>query len=686
MKNIIKTTLFLSLFLCTIVSKSLAQNTNSNLYIDDVLEQLSATGDDEEVNWDNEIEELTERLQEPFNLNTITKEQLEYFPFLSDLQIENILAYLYINGQMQSIYELQLVEDMDRQTIRYLLPFVYVEPIKQKDPPLELKNILRYGKHEVLTRFDIPFYKRKAYTATDDKVHNRYWGTAQYHSLRYGFRYRDKLYAGVTAEKDAGEPFFGKHNKGGYDYYSFYFYLRNIGNLKALALGNYRVSFGQGLVISQDFLMGKTTTQSTLFHRNNTIRKHSSTDEYNYLRGGAVAWQWNDVVLSAFYSHRTLDSILADDTITSIQKTGLHRTTREAERKNTSTLQVMGGNITWQKNNLKLGATGIYYFFDRPYYPSTLSREYAKYNLRGTNFHNLGIDYRYRYRKFVLTGEVAMDKNNTVATLNSLNYAPNNNYRFMLIHRYYAHDYWAFFARSFSEGGYVQNENGWYLAAEATPFAQWKFFASADFFSFPWWKYRIDKPSQGFDGQFQATYTPHKKVNMYVRYRYKQKERNYTDDDKLKTVRPLYHHKVRYQLRYTPISEFVLRTTIDYNRINSRNMSASHGYQFIQTVAYQSPYIPLSIELHGGWFHTDDYDSRVYSSEKGLLYSFHVPSFYGKGCRFTTHVRYDINKHIMCIAKFGCTRYSDREVIGSGWDEIKGNKKMDLQLQLRVKL
>ena len=39
-----------------------------------------------------------------------TKQQLEQFPFLTDIQIENLLAYVYIHGQMQTIYELQLVE------------------------------------------------------------------------------------------------------------------------------------------------------------------------------------------------------------------------------------------------------------------------------------------------------------------------------------------------------------------------------------------------------------------------------------------------------------------------------------------------------------------------------------------------------------------------------------------------
>ena len=68
------------------------------------------------------------------------------------------------------------------------------------------------------------------------------------------------VYAGVTAEKDAGEPAFALHNGKGYDYYSFYLYLRNLRKLKTLAVGNYRLSFGQGLVMSNDFMLGKSST------------------------------------------------------------------------------------------------------------------------------------------------------------------------------------------------------------------------------------------------------------------------------------------------------------------------------------------------------------------------------------------------------------------------------------------
>lgn len=75
--------------------------------------------------------------------------------------------------------------------------------------------------------------------------------------MKYTFRYRDQLYAGGVAEKDAGEPFAALHNRYGYDYYSFYLLLQNCGRLKSLAVGNYRLSFGQGLVMSTDYLMGK---------------------------------------------------------------------------------------------------------------------------------------------------------------------------------------------------------------------------------------------------------------------------------------------------------------------------------------------------------------------------------------------------------------------------------------------
>ena len=650
--------------------------------MEEVLEDLSVNNDINNsvnsLNWENELEELSNRLQEPVNLNSATREQLEQFPFLSDIQIEHLLAYIYIHGQMETIYELQLVEELDRQTIQYLLPFVCIKAINN-EPAFRWKTMLkdagRYGKNEVLTRLDIPFYKRKGYEHT-------YLGPSVYNSVKYTFRYRDQLYAGGVAEKDAGEPFAALHNSYGYDYYSFYLLLQNCGRLKSLAVGNYRLSFGQGLVMSTDYLMGKTIYASSFNNRSTGIKRHSSTDEYNYFRGVATTVALTKrLSVSAFYSHRNMDGVVTDGEITSVYKTGLHRSRKEADKKNLLTSQLTGGNVSYQQNHIRLGITGVYYVFNRPYEPELTG--YSKYNIHGNHFYNLGIDYAYRWRRFSFQGETAIGKQGW-ASLNRLQYSPVQDIQFMLIHRFYSYDYRAMYAHSFGEGSTVQNEQGYYVGLETTPFSHWRFFVSFDLFSFPWKKYRINKPSRGTDGLIQATFTPRTNLSMYLKYRYKQKERDLTGSKGTLTL-PIFHHQLRYRLNYSLNDVFSSRTTLDYNHFHSQDRAATKGYQVTQMISSQLPWTRLFADVQGSYFCTDDYDSRVYVSEKGLLYTFYTPSFQGRGFRCAVRLRYELNKHWLFITKFGETIYLNRNEIGSGNDLIYGNKKADIQMQLRIK-
>lgn len=671
---LIRSFLVMNMLLITPVNN--AQNSSTTL-LDELIEEISVDNDEEEkkIDWTDELEALSQRLEQPLNLNTGTKEQLERFPFLNDRQIENLLSYLYLHGSMQTIYELQLVEGMDRQTIRYLLPFVVVEPVTPNQPIPSLQQLLKYGKSEALTRLDIPFYSRAGYDT-------KYLGDPLYHSLRYGFRYKEQLNAGFSAEKDPGEPFASLHNKRGYDFYGFYLLLQQLGRFKKLALGNYRLGFGQGLVISTDFLMGKTAYLSDFTFRSSGIRKHVSTDEYNYFRGAAAtltlhrSWE-----LSAFYSHRFLDGAVEDGKITSIYRTGLHRSESEVNKRETFTLQLAGGNLTYRKGRLKLGTTGIYYFLNYPYQPPLKS--YNQHDIRGKSYYNLGVDYNYRWNQFSFQGEVATGTKG-VASLHKFQYTPLSGTTIQLLHRYYTPNYWALFANAFGESSGVKNEKGWYIAAETTPLAHWKLFGSIDLFSFPAWKYRISKPSNGLDLMLRATYSPQKTVSMYIHYRYKRKERDVTGTKGEQTLKT-FHQRLRYRLNYASIDWLSLRTTLDGNRFQLYGKVPTYGYQITQTVACQLPRFPLQITLQGSYFKTDDYDSRVYISEKGLLYTFYTPSFSGSGFRMVANLQCKINSHWMVIAKWGETRYTDREEIGSGYDLIGSNKKTDLQLQLRLK-
>ena len=105
-----KFTRFGALCFLFFVSSLYAQN-NSTLLLNDNLEQLAIEG--EERDWQSQLEELQYLSEHPINLNVATRGQLEQLPFLSDIQIENILAYVYIHGEMVTVYELQLVDEMD---------------------------------------------------------------------------------------------------------------------------------------------------------------------------------------------------------------------------------------------------------------------------------------------------------------------------------------------------------------------------------------------------------------------------------------------------------------------------------------------------------------------------------------------------------------------------------------------
>ena len=682
---------WLKVILITCLSVVLPVNNLSAQHVlEEIAEQLITNDEDNAYQWENLFEELSDLKENPLNINSATKEQLERFPFLNSQLIENILYYLYKYGAMVSINELMVVEDMDLATFRLLKPFITCQPLEEKTHTPTLKSILKYGKQELSARMDIPLYTRAGYQPfTSDYIkenpNKRYLGPSFYHNLRYKFLYTDKVYIGFTAEKDPGEPFFAGNNKKGYDYYSPYFYIRDFGKIRALALGNYRLNYGYGLVMNTDFNMGKTTALNTLLNRESGIKKHSSTDEYNYFQGIAGSIQFSEhFTADAFYSYRQMDGIVDNRFITSLKEDGYHRIPRDYEKKNSLTNQLIGSNIQYNGKNFELGLTAVYNFFNKVLNPTY--RPYNKYYPRGSDFFNLGANYKFFLKKLTWMGEVAMDKDRRMAALNTLRYRPKANFQLITMHRFYDVAYQSMYARSVGEGSMVQNESGFYLGMEADELWYFKLTAYIDFFYFPWKKYQMTKNgTRGIDGVIQLDYSPTHELDMFIRYRYKNKFKDYNPAEGDKITVPYIQQKGRYQLTYSPNDELVLKTTADVVYNAYQHKDPSKGFLIKQSIGYKFPKLPLQLDASVAWFKTDDYASRITVYEKSLLYSFSMPSFYGEGERFSFNTRYELNKHIVLQGKYACTHYRDREVISSGLEQIEGNLKSDLYFQVQFK-
>ena len=647
---------------------------------EEVIEQWVNNQESNSYQLENLIESLDELKENPFPINIATKEQLERFPFLSDQLIENILYYIYKHGPMLSDKELMLVKDMDQQTARCLKLFItFQQPNKEENKPT-LKNILKYGKQELSTRVDIPVYTKAGY-----QKENGYRGYSFYTNLRYSFRYSDKVYWGLTAEKDAGEPFFNKENKKGYDYYSPYLLIKNIGNLKTLALGNYRLNYGYGLVMNTDFSMGKTAMISTLGNKAMGIKKHSSTDEYNYFQGiaGSISIT-NRLSADAFYSYRTMDGKVDNQFITSIKEDGYHRVVKDFEKKNTFSNQLIGSNLHYNGKSFELGLTSVYNVFNKMLNPT--ERAYNQFYPRGKDFFNIGVNYKVFWKQFTLLGETAIDKNGKLATMNMLRYSPKGDFQLIFMNRFYDVAYQGIYAKSMGEGSSVQNESGFYIGLETSLLRYFKLMTYGDFFYFPWKKYQLRKNgTHGFDGVIQLSYSPSYELDMFIKYRYKNKHKDITPEGGKKTTLPYIQQKGRYQLNYSPINELMLKTTVDVVYNTFQQEKASKGILVGESIGYKFRKLPVQLDASMAWFHTDDYASRISMYEKSLLYTFHVPSFYGKGERYTLNVRYAWKDQLVLQAKYAYTHYRDRETIGSGLEQINGSRKNDLYFQIRLK-
>lgn len=628
-------------------------------------------------------DDLIALAQNPVNLNTATREQLRDLFFLSDVQLENICHYIYRFGAMRSIYELRLIDGLDDEDIRRMLPFVYVGAEKRTSKKIYWREVWKYGKNNVYLRLDGNIEKSKGYLPDEDGG-TKYAGAPFYHSLKYQFQYRNRILFGLTAEKDAGEQFFS--DKKGYDFFSGYIQLNEIGKIKTISLGDYRANFGEGLVLRTNFSMGKSAQALNISQTKAGLRKYSSTDEYNFFRGIGATVALGNFDITAFYSNKKIAGDTLGGVFPSIYKTGLHRTSSEIRKRRTVNQQVAGGNLTFTRLNYQFGLTITHALFDH-----FLEPERTVYNVHafsGNRQTTAGLHYRFRWQKFNFFGETAATDNLAFATINGLSFMPLSRVGLVALFRYLTPEYAALYANAFgatSSGG--GNEKGFYLGTEIYPARKWKISAYADGVRFPWLKYGVYSPTFGSDYMLHAEFTIHRNLFMNWRINYKQKEVNFAESD-LPTVQVVSHEKLSFRYGLNAVyGNFRFQTLLNGNMVRKSDFNLTYGISALQDISFTFRKIPLRIDFRYQIFDAEDYENRIHSYEKDVLYAFSIPMNYGVGSRYYLNVKYDLLRdNISLWFKFAQTVYADdREKTGSGNDEIEGNRKTTVKLLLRWK-
>ncbi len=697
----------------------------------DLIEQRIATiaeqlGDKSDVDLSALADQLTERLSDPINLNRTNAEDLGSLHLLTDIQINAILAHIQRFGKFISIYELQTVDGLDNATLEILRPFVTVSG--EGTSRTSLKEMLANGKSEMLFRTQINIEQRKGFIGGHRDPFNSPYSPAEgstlpdvddpqvYDSLRannkvylgspwkvyarYRFKYRRNLDFGITAEKDEGEEFFKGSQKQGFDFYSAHLFLRDIGPMKAVAIGDYQAQFGQGLVFSSGLSFARKSAYTMNITKNaQGLSPYASVNENQFLRGaGATMGFGKHFEGTAFISKKKYDAnvqSLSDTsstgfsdeqtTFSSFLEDGYHRTNAELAKKNSLEEFIYGGNINYKGKGWTLGATAAQVNFDNTLV-KTSTQPYNQYEFQGNANTTYGFDWNAVYRNVTWFGEGARSSNGGLAGVTGLLVALDKRLSLAMLYRDLQRDFQGLYSSAFAESSNPWNERGLYTAIELKPSRKWVFNAYYDQFTFPWLRYQTNGPSSGYEALGQLTWTPSKAVQIYVKARTQMKPRNTSES--VSGILPLVDTKqnnYRFNASYRVSSGVTLRTRIESVDYYRGSNAVDHGFLIYQDIVHRPKRGRLEFTGRIALFSTDSYDSRLYAFESDIPGVFSLPPIYGRGMRWYAMVRWSVARNIDFWARYGITMFTDRDRISSGLQEISGSNKSDLKMELRLK-
>lgn len=654
--------------------------------VEEQAEALAGQDVDAEQNFDD-WQQVRERFSKhPLNLNAAGADELAELQMINPYQIRSLLSHRALFGPLLHLHELQAIPGWDINLIRMLKPFVALSQTNKGARQLQAR--FRNGEYQFVFRISQILEKSAGYVK-DSTGTGVYAGSPQKLFVRFRYQHQQLLQYGFTAEKDAGEAFFGKNQPVGFDFLSAHLFIRNLGKIRQLALGDYTVNMGQGLIQWQGLAFRKSADIIHVKRQSPVIRPYTSAGESRFFRGVGMSMAVGKWSASVFGSVRRLDGSLSEDSVnavnqlvfSSIRESGLHRT--KSERLGRAVLPeiLFGGQLTraFQQSHIGLNALfrklgnqakepeTPYQYFDRPQ----------------SRMMWLSLDYSFTYRNMHAFGETAVQWPYSWATVGGLLASLSRDLDMSILYRNMPAAFQSAYGQAFSERSGTGNESGLYIGFSQRLKSGWSFTMYADHYRFPWLAYRIDKPSVGKDYSLQVRYQPNRQSGLSLRVRMEEKALNQDmQDEATHWARQIKRWQGRLHIAHSPVKQVLLNIRADLHFYDMGGASASNGFLLYTDLQFKPGLKNYSVRCRYTYFDTDSYDSRLYAYENDVLYSQGTAVFQGKGQKVYILINYNINKKIHFWLRLSRVNYQGIDRIGSGTETIEGRARTECKLQL----
>jgi len=629
------------------------------------------------------IEKLAYYKKHPLDLNNASPEQLKEINLLSALQINNIINHIKINGKLLDLLELQAIPGFDINTLEKLMPFVALNKSSGSEQ-LNLKNIREKGNNIFVWRYAQLLEKQKGYTSLPG---SRYIGGPEKLLMKYRYTLSNVASVALLMKKDAGESLFRGASDSGFDFISGHVALYKVGFINTLVVGDYSLQFGQGLTLWTGLSFGRGADVAGVAKKDTGLNPYTSSSEYAFFRGASSKIKILKIIdLTTFISLRNLDGNLTADVdgnpkLTTLNVSGFHRTPAEIKNKGSVRQYFYGGVLQLDRSNFSAGLIATHSVYQHPF--TTGNQLYKRYGFSGTQLTNLGMHYNYTFKNTYVFGEISMSLPGGIAAVTGIMASLSSHLSAVVLYRNYAEGYINFYAQAPGRNSDANNEKGFYAGININPNRSWNVSLYLDTYQHPWLSYRVDAASYGNDLSGQVSYSPKKTLKMQLRFKTTASEQNTAADLFFNALEELRKDNYRIEVSSKLNKKINLQSRIEVSRYHKSPAAKEYGILIYQDIEYKVMSAALSANFRLAWFSTPSYDTRIYAYEDDVLYASGSGLYNGNGFRIYLNLKYRMTRQLYLWSKIALYYYPGQLTIGTGLDELSGNKKSEIKLQLR---
>lgn len=366
--------------------------------------------------------------------------------------------------------------------------------------------------------------------------------------------------------------------------------------------------------------------------------------------------------------------------VRSLPTSGLHRTVGERAARGQVSDRDLGLIIQFQNHRFDVGLVAAEKRWSKP-----LSAEPSVYNqasFRGTSFLNTGAYANASWANVTLFAEYVQ----TIGYGNAFTAGILGNLTSKLeaawLYRDFSKDYSSAYANVLSEGSSPQNEQGLYTGVKYSFSRKLLLSGYFDYFRFPWLRYRVYRPSDGTEWLIRVDMAPSRTTAFFLQLREESKARNLAGEGtRYETAQGLKQNLwIGGEFKATPSLSLKVRIQGSRYMLSS---STTDGLAVVNEASWKQGRWALTARY--ALFDTDDYENRQYVYEKDVWLATSLPAYEGSGFRNYILLQFAVSRNVDLWLRWGRAIYTDRESVGAGGDEIRGNARNDVKFQLRIK-